>query len=179
MNTLETHHVDDWAEFIERENIDLTCPHCNGEAEDCEECGGIGYIEPMWNTIWNTGFSATSRDLSLPYEPDGLAVFAFDWDGDIWFGLAGCGMNLTPHLAATWVETFPQCCWLPEQFHVRGINLTHGYVVSCVGAKRARKIYKLMARSAELYKNDANSLVAELKEARKHLREQNSTSAPA
>ena len=53
MNALQTYHVDDWAAFIQDHDIDLTCLTCHGEG--CDDCTD-GYLEPMWNTVWNTGF---------------------------------------------------------------------------------------------------------------------------
>jgi hypothetical protein len=176
---LQTYHVEDWGEFIDKESIDLQCPKCKGkgtvagnddagkdlEDTDCEECSGSGYIEPMWNTIWNTGFHFT--DGSMPREVG--TVFAFNWDGHIWFGLTGCGMDLTPHLAQTWMTIFPQCDWLPEQFIVEGCNLRGGYVESCLGKKDARKVYALIAKSIKGMRRQAANLAQDLKAVRQHM----------
>lgn len=166
---LQTKHIESWGKFIEENEINLACPICEGacEVDDekegikyCEECGGVGYIEPMWNTIWNTGFYAI--DYELPQEFG--SVFAFEYNGEIWFGLSGCGMDLTPSLAAAWVEMF-DATWLPEQFMVTGINLTHSYVVSVVGKEKAAAIYKLMRDSWKSIINNANYNLKDLDEA--------------
>lgn len=86
-----------------------------GDTESCEECSGAsGYHEIMWNRIWNTEYEASHAAVDLPHVV-GSAV-AFEYDGSVWFGLAGAGQDLTPDLAALWMEVFPDCSWLPEQF---------------------------------------------------------------
>jgi len=169
MTSLGTLHVDDWEKFIEENDIDLACPTCHGEGivgqDDCEDCGGAGYLEPMWNTIWNTGFHGCAEH--LPAESHG--VIAFEYDNHVWFALAGCGMDMTPHLAAAWAELFPQCEWIPEQFCVEGLDLREGYVESCVGKEMARRIYKLMDGTIEGMRNYAERLAEDLKLARKRL----------
>jgi hypothetical protein len=169
MPALEIYHVEDWGQFIEENNIDLHCPTCKGEGqvneENCEECGGSGYMDIMWNTIWNTGYHTDGRQ--LPAEAQGVAIF--EHDGHVWFGLQGCGMDMTPHLAAAWIETFPDCQWLPDQFLGNGTNLRGGYVESCVGKKMARRIYTIIGKTIKGMRQQAAFLAEDLKEARKHL----------
>lgn len=134
------------------------CTDCNGTGsdtceEECPDCGGSPDIEFMWNTIWNTGFS-THMEFKLCPAPD---VFAFAYDGNIWFGLSACGMDCTPQLALAWVNTFPDCKWLPDQFYIRGCNLSGGYIKACVGPENARQIYKLMRNDCELRLEQAKS----------------------
>lgn len=171
MRSLETYQVEDWSAFIAENDIDLSCPTCKGlgENEDtregCEDCGGSGYIEVMWNTIWNTGFHSAGR--SLPWECG--SVFAFEHERHVWFGLGACGMDLTPHLAEAWLELFPDCQWLPDQFIVTGTNLRLGYVESCVGKKTARRIYAKIGETIKGTRKQAAYLAEDLKEARKRL----------
>lgn len=149
---LNTMQVDDWSEFIEKTDLDLSCPACRGEGEVkdektgevscCEDCGGSGFIEPLWNVIWYTGFTAKG---DLPRQCG--EVFAFEHGGNVWLGLSACGMNLTPHLARAWLEFFPDCRWLPRQFCVTGVNLTHGYVASCIGDEDAARVYRVMEQT--------------------------------
>ena len=178
MTSLQTYHVEDWAEFIEKNDIDLHCPACKGEGtipgktedeehKDCEECSGSGYMEILWDTIWNTGFHANCDGPKLPAEAHGVAIF--EYDGMIWFGLQGCGMDLTPHLAAAWADTFPDCEWLPEQFIVTGCNLRGGYIESCLGKPMARRIYALIGKTIKGAKRQAAYLAEDLKVARKRL----------
>jgi hypothetical protein len=165
MGALQTYNVDDWAEFIQAHDIDLTCPTCRGEREDCDDCDGSGYIDPMWNTIWNTGFRTGARRV-----PTSLGnVFAFDWDGEIWFGLLGCGMDCTPFLALAWIEMFPGCQWLPDQFIVGGCNLRGGYIESCIGKSKARKVYALIRKTIQGMRREAKNLADDLRAARRHL----------
>jgi hypothetical protein len=170
MGSLETYQVEDWAQFIEKEEIDRTCPACKGETEKCEECNGSGYIEPMWNTIWNTGFHHCDNSPAVPTEVG--PVFAFRWNDQIWFGLTGCGMDLTPHLAKAWITLFPECTWLPDQFIVRGVNLTQGYIVSCLGKTWARKVYRLIGKTIQAMRHEAAWLAKDLRVAREHLKTQ-------
>ena len=170
---LETRHIEDWTEFIEENNIDLSCPVCKGEGttengEYCEDCSGTGYIEPMWNTIWNSGFHAGDK---YPATKEDGNVFAFDYDDEVWLGLSCCGMDCTPYLAKAWMIMFPDCMWIPEQFCVRGCNLTHGYIVSCVGKSWARKIYKTMRVVYRQQIQDGRSALRELTIANKRLKE--------
>ncbi len=165
MTALQTYHIDDWAEFITTHDIDLTYPTCKGEKERCEDCDGSGYIEPLWNTIWNTGFS--SGALSVPAYLGN--VFAFDWDGEIWFGLTCCGMDCTPFLALAWIEMFPGCQWLPEQFTVTGVNLRSRYIESCIGKGKARKVYGLIGKTVKGMRQQTKYLAEDLRAARKHL----------
>jgi hypothetical protein len=166
MTTLKTFHVDDWADFIRANDIDLTCPMCRGDKENCDDCSGVGYMTPMWNTIWNTGYQNGAQHV-----PAHLGdVFAFDWDGEIWFGLLGCGMDLTPCLAWAWIEMFPKCQWLPEQFIVSGGNLRGGYVEACIGKTKARRVYALIGKTIRSMRYEARSLADDLKEARNHLK---------
>ena len=185
---LNTLHIEDWSEFIEKNNINLNCSECEGtgdievevecaicrgkgevattvdgenteeeckacggygttdEQEECEECDGRGQIEPMWNTVWDTGFHA-ERGFKLAPAPN---VFAFEHDGYIWFGLTGCGMDFTPNLALAWVNTFPNCKWMPDNFWVGDCNLSGGYIQSCIGHVEALRVFNVMKSSAEI-----------------------------
>lgn len=146
------------------------CPACNGngtlEEEECDACGGDGYAEPMWNTIWNTGFS-TNRHVPLFPGPN---VFAFAYEGEIWFGLTGCGMDFTPCLALAWINAFPDCNWLPDQFCVTGCNLTGGYISSCIGADNALRVYKLMESTYRGQLEQAKNNLAEIRNVLKNLK---------
>lgn len=166
MQTLETYQVEDWGKFIEEHDIDLSCPACQG-CEDCEDCGGRGYMEPLWDTIWNTGFHYVDQTLPCKF-PN---VFAFEYDDYVWFGLTCCGQDNTPYLAAAWLEMFPDCNWLPEQFIVTGVNLREGYVESCVGKRTARRIYAKVGDTIKGARRQLAFLAEDLKEARKHLTE--------
>lgn len=176
MGSLQTYQVENWGEFITENEIDLLCPSCKGrgsadygcgpDTEECEKCNGSGYMEILWNTIWNTGFHATPKH-PTPAEAHGVAVF--EWDDHIWFGLQACGMDMTPHLAACWLEMFPDCQWLPDQFIVTGVNLRGGYVETCVGKKVARRIYALMGKTIKGMRQQAAYLAEDLKAARQHL----------
>ena len=166
MTALQTYHVDDWAEFIQAHDIDLTCPTCRGEKRDCNDCGGSGFVEVMWDTIWNTGYRNGAQ--CVPACLDN--VFAFDWNGEIWFGLLGCGMDCTPFLALAWIKMFPDCRWLPDQFIGSGCNLRGGYIEACIGKNKARRVYTLMGRTIQGIRREAKNLADDLKEARKHLK---------
>jgi len=176
MQTLQTYQVADWGEFIQQNDIDLHCRHCQGqgrsdEGEYCEECGGSGYIEPLWNTIWNTGFHATGEHGHPLPTADLPNVFVFKHDDYVWFGLTCCGMDCTPHLAAAWLEMFPDCTWLPENFIVEGTNLRQGYAETCVGTWMARRIYAKIGASIKGARQHLAILSEDLKEARKKLAE--------
>lgn len=168
---LHTKYIEDWGRFLEEYDIDLACGECGGtgtiynvtEFETCPECDGDGAAEPMWNTVWNTGFS-THRESKLFPAPN---VFAFEYEQNIWFGLTGCGMDLTPYLALAWMNTFPDCAWLPEDFCMVGSRITGGYLESCLGKKDARRIYKLMLDS---YKSTIINAKHEIKNTRAALR---------
>ncbi len=176
MTSLQTYHVEDWAKYLEENEIDLQCPTCKDKLDGCEDCGaldacedcsGSGYIEPLWNTVWNTGFRDTGENGQFPRESG--SVFAFVKDSEIWFGLTCCGMDCTPFLAKAWLECFSDCPWLPEQFCVEGCNLRGGYVESCVGPQWARRIYRVMGSTVKMLRLQATRLAADLKEARKRL----------
>ena len=166
MTALETYHVDDWAEFIQAQEIDLTCPTCRGEKENCDDCGGSGYMEPMWNTIWNTGYHNGEQSVPAHFEN----VFAFDWNGKIWFGLSCCGMDCTPFLAQAWIEMFPDCQWLPDQFIVSGCNLSGGYIEACISKNKARRVYTLIGKTIRGMRREAKNLADDLREARTRLK---------
>ena len=226
MRSLKTYDIEDWAEFIQKHDIDLTCSTCSGtgtvtgkkkceecdgtgkvecdecdgkgkdedgdeciycngtgkmecsdcdgtgEVEDdeecCEDCNGSGYIEPMWNTIWNTGFHAVAGR-KVPRQLG--TVFAFEWDNEIWFGLSGCGMDCGPYLAAAWMEMFPDCEWLPEQFITEGCNLRGGYVESLLGKKEAKRVYALIANTIKGERRSLAFLAEDLKVARQRMSE--------
>jgi len=175
MTALQIYHVEDWGQFIEENDIDLRCPACKGEGTIdeacCEECSGTGYMEIMWDTIWDTGFHANGRQ--LPAEAHGVGMFKHE--GNVWFGLQGCGMDMTPHLAAAWIEAFPDCQWLPDQFLVTGTNLRAGYIESCVGKKVARRIYTVIGKTIKGMRQQAAWLAEDLKQARKHLNHKDTT----
>ncbi len=176
---LETYHVEDWDKFTKENEISLMCSTCRGEgaietSEDkdklvtCPTCGGSGEIEPMWNTIWNTGFYNTHQE--TPYNFPNFSVFAIDWNGDIWFGLTGCGMDLPPELLAAWVEFFPDCNWVPENW-LNESNLASGYIAAVVGNEQARKIYNQIERTAEGMLKRAKAYLNDVAEAYKLLDE--------
>ena len=160
---LQTMQIQDWPEFIEKNDIDLSCQVCAGQGETddkatCGECGGSGRIEPMWATVWNTGRRRLQGDRNVCG-----SVFAFEYDGKIWLGLTGCGLDLTPELARAWMAFFPGCRWLPEDFWVTGIKLRDGYVASVVGDEWAKKIYRLQRASAERVIEQAKQVLSDLR----------------
>jgi len=157
---LETKHIDDWQSFIEENDIDLICKKCNGDG--CEECTA-GSIEPMWNTVWNTGFHST--DVELPIHLPN--VFAFEYDDYVWLGLTCCGMDCTPYLALAWMALFPDCDWLPDQFILDGTNLRGGYYETELGKEDAKKIYALIESTIEGERQKLTWLEQDLCEAKK------------
>ena len=144
---LETKHIDDWQEFIESNDIDI-----------------IGF-EPLWNTIWNSGFHSTNVELPAKF-PN---VFAFEHNGYVWLGLTACGMDCTPHLALAWSELFPDCDWLPTQFINSGLDLRSEYVKSCLGKADAKKIYALIGKTIDGQKIQLDSLTKDLEVAYERL----------
>jgi len=150
MKSLEARQIEDWGQFIEEHDIDLSCDECNGtgevevedgdEKEECQECSG-GYVEPLWNTVWDTGFHAAGRECPRQPAPN---TFAFEFDERIWLGLTCCGMDCTPFLALAWINLFPDCRWLPFEFHVTGCNLRGGYLQSCLGEADAKRVLEIM-----------------------------------
>ena len=141
----------------------VTCPECedehievDDESEDvtCEDCDN-GYIEPLWNTIWDTEMTAEGRGLPLEFGN----VFAFDYDGTVAFGLTCCGQDCTPYLASAYVEMFGDDCCLPDEFMVTGTNLRCGYIRSCVGESQARKIYAAILRTAHGSLDEAGHII--------------------
>jgi hypothetical protein len=78
-------------------------------------------------------------------------------------------MDCTPFLASAWLQMFPDCQWLPEQFIVEGCNLRGGYIESCLGRKQARKVYVLIGKTIQGTRRRARFLAEDLKVARKHL----------
>jgi hypothetical protein len=147
---LETKHIDDWHSFIESNGIEFIGVDLND-------------IETMQKTIWNTGNS--SSPIELPTERHG--VVAFKHDGDIWFGQMCCGMDYTPYLALAWMEFFPDCQSLPDQFIVTGTNLRSGYIEACLSKKDARRVYAMIEQTIDGERRRLAYLEADLKEARK------------
>ena len=155
MKSLETRQIEDWGQFIEENDIDLSCDECNGtgevevedgdEKEECQECSG-GYVEPLWNTVWNTGFHASGREVPRQPAPNTLA---FEYDERIWLGLTCCGMDCTPFLALAWINLFPDCRWIPIEFQVTGVNLRGGYLTSCLGEADAMRVLRVMETGIE------------------------------
>jgi hypothetical protein len=168
---LNTMQVDDWARFIEENNIDLSCPTCRGKGEikdketdevsSCDDCGGSGYIEPLWNTVWDTGYHASTLG-EFPREP-APNVFAFEHEDHIWLGLSCCGMDCTPYLALAWVNLLPGCRWVPLEFMVTGVNLRGGYLTSCLGVADAMRVLAVMESGLE---GAIDSLGQDLKDVR-------------
>lgn len=146
MRDLNSMRVD--SEFWMQNDVDLLCRACSGEGsnedgEDCEECDGSGAFNPIWNTIWNTGFS----DRALPDGPRAIgAVLAFSYEGNVWFGLMGAGMDMSPHLCEAWLTMFPDCEWVPQEW-ASITNLMGSYFESCIGEEMTRRIVVLYARS--------------------------------
>lgn len=180
MVSLQKLQVEDWAKFAQGEDTNLACQRCHGMGmvgrmhHECPDCDGEGSLIPIWNTIWNTGYGSIYHGKlcgkKLPVKSDAGGVIIFEHEGQVWFGLSGCGMDMTPMLAAAWVEAFPSCTWLPDDFMVRGVNLTQGYIEACVGPQWAKRIYALMRKSAGLLRSEARSIEEELKQARALLR---------
>ena len=139
MRSLDTERIEDWGDFIEKHDVNFTCRECEGEG--CEECEE-GSIFPMWNTVWDTGFFVSDHH-HLPCKP-APNVVAFQHGDHVWLGLTGCGMDCTPYLALAWLNLFPDCRWVPENFLVTGYNLTEGYIETCLGTEDARRIYEVM-----------------------------------
>ena len=164
MRSIDHKNVENWTEFIEENDIDFTCRDCKGEG--CEECEE-GSLIPMWNTIWDTGFYV-SDDHHLPCKP-APNVVAFQHDKHVWLGLTGCGMDCTPYLALAWLNLFPNCQWIPENYLVTGYNLTEGYIESCVGEEDAKRIYDVMASGMKGSINADIRVLRDVREVRKIL----------
>ena len=180
---LETKQIEDWADFIEENDIDLSCTACQGtgeaqhecpicaavfgagegvisldhgpvcddcaakyaiegdpvDAESCENCGGIGHVEPLSNYIFNTRFHPGHADFTR--EPAGNVV-AFEWNDEVWLGLTCVGQDNTPYLALAWLNLRPDVRWLPDNFRVTGCNLTgpRSYYEICLGKVDAARV---------------------------------------
>jgi hypothetical protein len=167
---LETLHIEDWQSFIEDNDIDLLCKECGGEG--CEECTD-GFIEPMCNWAYDTEFYAV--DMELPRHLPNVVVFRHD--DKVFFALTSCGQDNRPHLAAAWMQCFPDAQWLPGQFILDGCNLRNGYYETELGKEIAEKIYKLIEQTIKGRRFQLDNLERDLTEARKcnHL---NNSSTP-
>ena len=114
------------------------------EGDDgCDECGGSGSYEIMMNTIRDTGFSrirgtADNGVTSLPCSVG--PIVAFEHDGNVWLGMSGGGMDLSPYFCKAWLTLFPDVSWIPEDFISASTNLLGGYYRSCLGAEWEAKI---------------------------------------
>lgn len=105
------------------EDYDLSCPFCNGtgETEDeeeeedssCEQCGGLGLFEIMWNTAFEVGFG---------YSLDSEEERKFAWDqgfclikhGGKYYLLMGmCGQDCTWLIHYT--RWYLQSKWLSQE----------------------------------------------------------------
>lgn len=100
--------IDHWPEFIQKHQIDLRCVCVTG----CGLCGHTGLIQPRGTIAYDTGYLPEGRFSRLPYP----GVVAFEHQGRIW--LAACRLLIepSPFFAMAWIELFPNCEWLPEQF---------------------------------------------------------------
>lgn len=110
----------------------------NWEEEDCDECDN-GYLSIIWNTIFNTGFHSIGDDNSTKSFGN---VVAFEYNGTIWFGLMGCGMDMSPYIDA-WFHFFPNVSWIPDNW-INLTNLFGGYYSSCCGKELEDKVFKVL-----------------------------------
>jgi hypothetical protein len=147
---------------------DLTCPFCNGEgyiddddeedydadaeAQECEQCTR-GHIEIMWDTVWATGLHNVSNDMRRRVLSETNCALICDDDGEWFLALTGCGMDLTPSLAAAWM-----ICgfdWLPWDWVQSLTRLGLKYTRSVAG-NQADAVLKAMYRSVESAKQQVS-----------------------
>ena len=113
------------------------------EMETCPDCGNeSGYHELMMNTIYDTGFNADRRSDELPRAIGPIVAFAYN--GNVWFGMSGGGMDLSPYFIAAWFEMFTDVQWIPDNF-INHTNLFGGYYSSCCGQELEDKILQIYA----------------------------------
>lgn len=90
---------------------DETCPNCGGDNTDwywdnvpCDECGGTGKLEPITYTAWYIPHNHVSREVQQEVASQTACIVVFrESDKSYWLALGGCGMDMTPHLAAAWL----------------------------------------------------------------------------
>jgi hypothetical protein len=112
---LVTTAVYNWPEFQWTQGVRFDCP-CVGERAShlgCLECNGAGMVFPVNPTAYDTGYKVSGPLNRLPYN----CVVAFEYNGTIWLGTRlREEVDPAPFLAAAWLNLFPKCQWLPEQF---------------------------------------------------------------
>lgn len=168
MFSIDKRQVDWQKEF---EDWDLSCPFCHGEdeQEECEDCYGTGFVEPIWNTVWEIGFLG-GRDViseetvkEVIRETNCLVLFNHE-EGKWYLTLSGCGMDLTPELCYAWLLLGFE--WLPlewaESLHVDyAANLSRGKFDRVL--EEARKTLRTASAKCEylqlkLERKEANAL---------------------
>lgn len=107
--------VDSWMEFAKWHGIDLSC-ECNDingyhdhPIRDDNEC----LVIPVGLTAYDSGYEVAGHFPRIPYPK----TVAFAHEGRIGLAFNGeAGEEETPFLAMAWLNLFPNCEWLPEQF---------------------------------------------------------------
>jgi len=91
---LSSLRIYDWPSFIYEYNID------------------IGDIVPVGHVVYDTGYEIAGDFQRVPYKD----TIAFAHARRIWLVYNGTAEDETPFLAMAWLNLFPRCEWLPEQF---------------------------------------------------------------
>lgn len=146
MFSINRRHVD-WQK--EYEDWDLECPCCGGKG--CDYCEGMGYVQPYWNIVWDTGLSQIAPPTQVKILKKTNCFVAFNTMEDEWYlGLTGCGMDLTPSLAAAWVLL--GFWWLPLDWVERIIDNGHSYTEYVAGKAMTKKIEALIRQTIRIVK---------------------------
>lgn len=165
----EQHDGQDW---FAAHDVDLTCPACLGNEHDCDDCDGSGRLAIIWNTIWNTGFYSIPGEVKAPavHGP----IVAFEYNDSIWFGMTGCGMDMSPYLIAAWFHFFPTVRWIPDGW-INETKLFGGYYGSVAGQEIEDKIFPILKGQLE---NEIAKKQASLKRLNDHLKTNRQTKRP-
>ncbi len=112
MNRLDFGEIVDSTDWLEV--YDTMCPFCNGDGrigdeEECDDCGGTGYFEIMWNTGFSVepryGYISSRSTWEEMYKDAWrLGFLLIDHGGEYYLLAGGCGYDFTWQLHyARWV----------------------------------------------------------------------------
>jgi len=144
------------------------CPYCGGEVIKntytervwCEWCEGTGYITPVWNTVWDLGYSgrfAVSEYQQREVMKKTSCAVMWNYEDQAWYlCLMGCGMNLTGSLArAMAILGFG---WLPESW-AYDLARDMDFATYTAGEDGMLKIMDMMRSTAEAMQREAGIIL--------------------
>lgn len=126
----------------------------------CEYCEGHGYIDPMWNTVWDVGYAGygaiSERQQREVLENTNCAVL-WNYEDNAWYlCLMACGMNLTASLAkALAILGFS---WLPESWAYK-MARDMDYATYVAGEDAMPQLKDMMANTAQQMRREAGVIM--------------------